>query len=804
MQACDREISADAHDFWRSGRRADQATGTEYRLMSFFLSRSLSANYLQTWFVLLISAAPQQAQPSSVLQGSVKDSSGLAIPKAQVAILQGSRPLTQVAANDAGEFLLNTGATGKLTLRAAAPGFTDSSLDLQLSPGETRGFTLTLTPSRVSQSVTVSGSADSYAVESDNTATRMGIPLMNLPQSVAIVTKSVIADQAVLNVSEALRNVAGARQTGTYFGTYDRINLRGFDQSQTNTYYRNGARFVMLSNVNAASIEQVEVLKGPAAIAFGQIPPGGAINLVSKRPSEDRRGEIMFRRGSFNSTDGIADFTGPLSKRRGLFYRVNFYGRRADSFRDLVNNDQFLLNPSLTWRPTNNTTLRLEGEYDRFFSLIDLGIPAPDGRTLATAERLPISRFLGEREGDFRSHKRFWAADLDHALSSNWRVRGVYNFHYMHRDVKQIAGVSMAPDQATLNRRTNAFLQHYYNYFVQGDVLGNFELGPTRHTFSVGADSLLGRWNGTRNSLSTAAPINVFNPVYGGPLRFAYGLNFPSKNKQLGYYVQDQISFKNGLQFLVGARYNGVEDFEARTRDRDVSPRLGVVYRPQSWISIYGSFSQSFEAVNGFDFRNARFLPSLGRQSEFGVKNRWFGDKLSTTAAWFRLRRSNVLTPDPNNVGFSIQTGLQQSQGLELEAQGAIRSGWRVIASFTYLDTSVLRDNVIPAGNRFAGAPRHSGSLWSNHAFRGRLRNLSAGWGLFYTGAVFGNIQNAYQVPAYTTADAQISYRLWERSRLQFNAKNLFNDRYYIAASNLLGIFPGAPRSFAISLTTRF
>jgi iron complex outermembrane receptor protein len=760
--------------------------------------------FLKSLPILLLVSNSMLSQQPVVISGTVKDPTGLPVPNARVQANVQSRTIAECTTTASGEFQLQVVRSGSVSLRATASGFNDATRILQFSTDPIDGIAIILTPGSLAQSVTVTGQADSYTVETENTATRMGITLMNLPQSVSIVNRSVIADQAAVTVAEALRNVGGVRQTGTYFGAYDVLNLRGFTQSQTNTYFRNGARFAMLTPLNAASLEQIEVMKGPASIMFGQITPGGAVNLVTKRPLENHRAEVMFRRGSFNSTDGIVDFTGPLSRKHGLFYRANFYGRRADSFRDQVNNDQWLLNPSLTWRARPETTLRLDAEFDRGFTLVDLGLAATDGRTFATVERLPISRFLGDPSAQHRSYRRFYAAELDHALTKNWRVRGFYNYAYMHRDVKQIAATSVATDQRTLNRRTNAFLQHWQNTLIQGDLIGNFNTGQARHTLMVGADSILSRLNGSQNSLSTAAPIDLFNPVYGLPANFVYGRNVPSRNQQVGYYLQDQISFKNGLQFLIGARYNGVQDFQAGTKDRDISPRLGVVYRPQSWISLYGSFSQSFEAVNGFDFRNARFLPSLGRQTEFGVKNRWFGDKLTTTAAWFRLRRSNVLTPDPNNVGFSIQTGLQQSQGMEFEAHGAIRKNWRIIGAYTYLDTTILRDNVIPIGNSFAAAPRHSGSIWSTHSFQGPLRRLGAGWGVFHTGSVFGNVQNLYRVPGYTTVDAQLSYQLFERTRLQFNTKNLFNERFYIAGSNLLGIFPGAPRSFAVSINATF
>jgi iron complex outermembrane recepter protein len=754
----------------------------------------------RTAMLLLVSVTVSRGA-ENVLQGVVVDASGATLPGSTVTVSgQGTQTLRKITGAD-GTFAFPDLRQGRWNLLVRAPGFEPASLETTLPADPLR---IVLQPARVSESLVVSERLSDYAVAAENTATRLGLSFMDLPQSVSAIPEAVIRDQGAVQLSDVLRNAAGVTLTGTYFGTYERFTLRGFSQSQVSTFFRNGARFVMLSSPTPASVEQVEVLKGPASIQYGNVTPGGVINLVTKRPREDHGREITLRRSSFNNTEGIVDLTGPLNRSKTLLYRLNFYGRRADSFRDLVNQDFLLVNPSIMWRARPGTTITLEGEYERMFSLTDLGLVAPVAGDFRSVSRLPRSRFLGDPAGEFRGRKSFYSAEIDHELGRGWRARGTWNLHYFHRDVKQVAAVSLAADGRTLNRRTNAFLQHYYNYFVQGDVIGSFRTGPLTHTVVIGADSLLGRWNGSRNSLSTAAPIDIFDPVYGLPMNFVYSPNFPSKNKQLGYTIQDNIALPYGFQALLGARYTTVEDFEVRTRDRNVSPRAGLLYRPASWLSLYGSYSQSFEPISGFDVRNVRFAPSLGRQFELGTKQMLFGKRLQTSLALFRLRRTNVLTADPFNAGFSLQSGLQESQGVEFEAQGEIRRNWQIISSYTFTDTAILRDNTFRVGNQLAAVPRHAASVWSNHRFSGRLRDFNAAFGVFYVGSLYDSNLNRYNVPAYTTTDIAAGYRLGEFTRLQFNVKNLFDRTYYTAGGNLLSIYPGQPRTYQGGVTLSF
>jgi iron complex outermembrane receptor protein len=291
-----------------------------------------------------------------------------------------------------------------------------------------------LDPAQVQQTVTVTERASMVMAEAENTATRMNIPLMNLPQSVSAVTHTVMMEQAVVTPGDALRNVAGVRQAGTYYGTYERITLRGFTQNQLTTYFRNGARFVRLATPNVAAAEQLEVLKGPASIQYGTVIPGGVINIISKKPQEQPHGEFIYRPGSFGSHEGGADVTGPISTKHNLYYRLNLYGRKADSYRGLINNDGYLFNPSLLWRPLRGTTISVDMELDRLFSLFDPGLPAPDGQTFSSVETLPRDLFVGHPNATFRSLRRFYSLDIQQELSSRWILRTRYDYSAFSRD----------------------------------------------------------------------------------------------------------------------------------------------------------------------------------------------------------------------------------------------------------------------------------------------------------------------------------------------------------------------------------
>jgi iron complex outermembrane recepter protein len=256
-----------------------------------------------------------------------------------------------------------------------------------------------------------------------------------------------------------------------------------------------------------------------------------------------------------------------------------------------------------------------------------------------------------------------------------------------------------------------------------------------------------------------------------------------------GAYLQDQITLLDNLKLLIGGRYDWVSredeiaDFgtfgntvdDPPQNDGAFSPRLGLVYQPSDDVSLYASYSRSFSFTTGFNPDGRAFEPTRGTQYEVGVKADFLDGRLSSTLAAYHLTRTNVTTEDPDNPQFSIQTGEQRSQGIELDLTGEILPGWNITTSYAYTDAEVTEDNVIPEGNRLPNVPEHQASLWTTYTLQsGDLEGLGFGLGLFYIGDRQGDLDNSYQVDGYLRTDAALYYR---RGRLNaaINVRNLFD-----------------------------
>jgi iron complex outermembrane receptor protein len=268
----------------------------------------------------------------------------------------------------------------------------------------------------------------------------------------------------------------------------------------------------------------------------------------------------------------------------------------------------------------------------------------------------------------------------------------------------------------------------------------------------------------------------------------------------VGVYVQDQIDLLPQLKLLLGGRFDlvsqqslfadGSQDFQD---DTAFSPRLGLVYQPSDDHALYASYSRSFLQSVGTAFDNTLFEPERGNQYEVGIKSDWLDNRLSTTLALYQITRTNVLTEDPINPNFSVQTGEQRSRGLELTATGEILPGWNIVAGYAYTDAQITADNTLTVGNRLNNVPEHAASLWTTYEVQdGSLQGLGLGLGLFYVGDRQGDLDNSFQVPGYTRTDASVFYRR-DNFRVGLNLENLFDITYFEAAESPLRVFYGAP-----------
>lgn len=641
-----------------------------------------------------------------------------------------------------------------------------------------------------------------YRVTEATTATRTDTPLRDVPQSIQVVPQQVIEDQQVVRITEAARNVSGVVRSEGYGGATDNYTIRGFAISSN---LRNGfsdGGFYSLTDV--ATIERVEVLKGPASVLYGQIEPGGVVNYITKQPLSEPYYAASFTAGSYDFYRPSIDISGPLDPDKTVLYRLNVAYENSGSFRDFVDSELFVVAPVLSFKITDKTTLTLEYEYLDLDRTFDRAFPP-----LTAMFDLPISRYLGEPNDSYnhRSHKASYV--LDHRFSENWRLRNAFSAQIVDTERKNVQArtFQLEGDGRTLRRRYNDSDENREDYSLQTDLVGKFNTGSINHQLLIGLELSKIR-NGYTLRRANFPSIDIYNPVYGFPRPTSFGDAFgrEENTNTLGIYVQDQMTLLPNLKLLIGGRFDSVdldiEDVadalngsEAEKTSRyfeAFSPRVGIVYQPIEPISLYASYSRSFRPnIFAFTSNGQLIEPEKGTQYEAGIKGEFLDGRLSTTLAAYQITKTNVATTDPNDTDFSIAAGEVKSRGIELDVRGEIAPGWNVIASYAHMDAFVSKDETIPEGDELVNAPNNTASLWMTYEFqRGALQGLGFGAGLYFVGAREAELPNTIEIPSYLRTDAAIFYRR-NNYRAALNIKNLFDIKYYDSQGFL--VYPGAP-----------
>ncbi len=656
----------------------------------------------------------------------------------------------------------------------------------------------------------VTGAQDEgYNPSSASVGTGTDTPLLDIPASVQVIPEAVIEDQRATDLLDVLRNAPGITTGTSPRDIFNGFTLRGF--ATGNTLLRNGVADNDLgrSGLDLANVERVEVLRGPASILYGQIAPGGAVNIVTKKPLPFEFYDVEATVGSFNTYQGAVDLSGPLAEDGSVSYRLNASVFRTDTFIDEIEIERRLVAPVITWNISDSTDITFEAQYldaqypnERGLPIEGTILPNPNGD-------IPISTYLGEPSFDRNDRRTLRLGyDLEHRFSEDWRIRNTFGFTWEENFQDSVGPLGLEADLRTLNRR--AFVRSDFDapnfsrndYVATLSAIGNFETWGIDHELVIGTEYQYGIGRSPVYTRREIGPIDIFDPVYNQPLGPIIGENSPWREtaSNIGVYVQDQLTFSDQFILLVGGRFDFVdynyeeEGFEFSQNDTAFSPRVGLVYKPIENISLYGSFSQSFEqTLFAFSVDDTPFEPQRGTQYELGVKADWLDGALSTTLALYHLTRTNVVTDDVDNPGFSIQTGEQQSQGVEFNVAGEILPGWNIIGGYAYTDASITEDNTFPVGNAIDNVPEHAASLWTTYTLQeGNLAGLGFGLGLFYVGERPGDLDNSFTIPDYFRTDAAVYYER-DQFRAQLNFKNLFDVRYFESASGRNRIFPGAP-----------
>ncbi len=544
-------------------------------------------------------------------------------------------------------------------------------------------------------------------------------------------------------------------------------------------------------SVELANVEQVEVLRGPASVLFGLGSPGGSINIITKRPLSEPFYGIDASIGSYSFYRGALDLSGPLNDSKTVLYRLNAAYRNSGSFIDSYSSESLGISPVISVAIGNRTNLTLGADYiETRDSGIGFGLPTVGTIFPNPNGKIPRNRNLTEPTDEINGTTTRVGYQLEHKFSDNWSLTNAFRYGFRSYDATQTRPESLNADNQTISRTFETYDQNFTSYTLTTNVVGKFSTGSIQHQLLFGIDLNRSIGASPRVTSADAAPIDIFNPVYGQPRG---ALTFEASNEattdSLGIHLQDQIAITENLKVLLGTRFDSFkqnsEDFSSNTEssqsDSALSPRLGIVYQPIPAISLYASYISSFTPARGTFLFGASldtlFEPERGRQYEVGVKAD-LNDRLSATLAFYDLTRTNVLVTDPNNQDFQIQTGEQNSQGVELSLAGEILPGWNIIAGYAYTDARITKDTTFEVGSRLANASDHAFNVWTTYEIKtGNLQGLGFGLGLFFVGDRAGDLPNTYDIPSYLRTDAAIFYNR-DQFRAALNFKNLFDVEY--------------------------
>jgi iron complex outermembrane receptor protein len=573
---------------------------------------------------------------------------------------------------------------------------------------------------------------------------------------------------------------------------------------------------------------------------LGRVEPGGAVNLVLKRPLDTSYTSVEQDLDSWGMSRTTLDTTGAIDPAKIWLYRVNLAYSDVDSFRDFVESENLFIAPTLSFRPNADFRLNVDLEYQNtdFVADSDTNIPAIGNRPAG----IPIDRYLQEPAvtvvNPSNQERKLAGFDWTYQFAPGWSMTNRFSYEQVDYD-QRITGLE------ELNEVTGDATRWLWDSPIDRRAVStNFDINGTIHTGSLKHTVLLGtdfRDNDQESAGvwafgNAGGSINIFNPVYSfsGYVKPEDNEFFVVQEQWYGVYGQDMISmFDDRLHFLVGGRYDWAETGQGYSatslaisrgaydpatgegfrsgNDEAFSPRAGVILQPQPWLSVYGSYSQSFGSTNAIVEPGApTFDPEEAEQWEGGVKTELLDKRLTATMAYFDITKTNIVQTIAGTP-FSRPVGEAESKGLEFDIAGRLDEHWSILANYAYANAVITQDEEGNTGNRLMNVPRHAGGVWLKYDFTEAWRGLSIGGGIIAMGDRPGDNENSFVLPGFVRVDALLQYEVpkellnWGKvTTLKLNINNVFDEVYYTNASDRLSIFPGDPRTFLFSLRSEF
>ena len=577
------------------------------------------------------------------------------------------------------------------------------------------------------------GDVDGFVARRSSSATKTLTRLIENPQSVSVITADELANRKAETLDEALRYTAGVTPNMKPWAVDEFSMLRGFDLGAAGIF-RDGlltSGRAYAAPIEPYGLERLEVLRGPASVLYGQSPPGGMINAVSKRPSIDAVREVGIEYGTYDRKQFKADVGGALDERGAWTWRLTVLARDSGTRLDLDSDDRVYVAPALTWQPNADTRLTLLAQYqkdDQSYAWPNqLRHPGPLGQPAPSVN-------LGGRDNRWERENHAIGYEFEHCFNDTWSVQQNLRYTRLERDETNVFPRALLPDGRTVTRLFYPRNSAWRGLQADTRLQANFRTGALAHNVLVGLDYADNKTTDGYPSAITPMPnLDLYAPVYGGHETIVAApapRNELFPLEQTGLYLQDQLKWDKWV-VTAGLRHDraknsntrelpaaGTSTLAYRQSASKTTGRLGGVYLFDSGWAPYISYASSFTPEIGRDIDDELLKPSTGRQFEAGV--RFQPDNASTvyTASVFKLVRKNVTTAAPQDPGATVQTGEVESQGLELEARTNLSRQLSVVAQYTWLDTEITSSNYGDRGLGQPGAVKHSASVWTRHDFK--------------------------------------------------------------------------------------
>lgn len=815
-----------------------------------------------------------KAQERGHIKGLIQDEQG--IPAANVNIRISSGPIVSIEpgvpsvpnspvississprkSDQNGAFAFQNLPYGEYQLIFTRVGFQLYTLSVSINEAQKEiemKITLKSSDDQLQEVVVMGRKKQSYVNTKSFIGSKIESKITEIPQTISVVTKELMEDKQAFIITDVVADLPGVTQ----FSAYDDLTIRGFRNGNESGFrlvnglrsgYGYGTSYFRVPLT--LNLESVEILKGPGAALFGDISPGGTVNMNTKKPLEDRRHSIAVAAGSFNTIRTMMDFTGPLDEEKKILYRLNLGHETTNTFRDINARKSFMIAPTFTFRPTENTTINAEINYSNFDGYLDRGMGIRGGDFYA----LKRSFTLSQPSDYFKVNDISLNASLNHRINDKLSFNANYmKFIYAenlseHRTLNTFAD---APLNTIMNMRyiqkqtkeftdnVSAYL-HYkggakdfkYDVVAGLDYVG-YETDKGGHQWEARSQTIDGKVVPLRFDLSNPT-YELRNPALYNRLPLAqFFVDYLNSSYQTtGIFIQNRIRWREKLNILFGLRYENYGDqrkFEGASYEKVKQsvflPRIGLTYAINQQFNYFVSYSQGFIPINPQFVRNPEnygrtepFKSQTSYQVETGLKTEFFNQRLFSSISFYHIERQNMLVNTgqiaDNGNPIYRQNGRVKSQGLEFDLKGNLFPFLNISANYAFNLTEVMESDLkLEKGMVNANAPKHLAALWTKYTQRdGALQGLGIGIGGQYVGKK--RMENTVQHiqsgelewkfwPSYFIANAAVYYKL-DKMTFSINANNLFDKYYFVGGFDYTRAFPGSPRNLMTAIKYTF